>query len=106
MMLFGGLLCRLGVVLLSLFIKNAFANLVADAQAHRVTRPVDVESGPGRLLNFTSILQAGVRLRYVNNSGICETTPGVHTMSGYIDVGTNMSMVRVVFVVACYENTS
>ncbi|KAJ6581905.1 Alpha/Beta hydrolase protein [Mycena capillaripes] len=25
-------------------------------------------------------------LRYVNNSGICETTPGVHTMSGYVDI--------------------
>ena len=32
-------------------------------------------------------------LRYVANSGICETTPGVKQYSGYIDVGTNMSMV-------------
>ncbi|EGO01131.1 hypothetical protein SERLA73DRAFT_179195 [Serpula lacrymans var. lacrymans S7.3] len=31
-------------------------------------------------------------LRYVKNSGICETTPGVEQLSGYIDVGTNMSM--------------
>ncbi|KAH7910406.1 Alpha/Beta hydrolase protein [Hygrophoropsis aurantiaca] len=31
-------------------------------------------------------------LRYVKNSGICETTPGVEQISGYIDVGTNMSM--------------
>ncbi|KZP14955.1 alpha/beta-hydrolase [Athelia psychrophila] len=30
-------------------------------------------------------------LRYVNNSGICETTPGVHTMSGYVDIGPSMS---------------
>ncbi|KAJ7118453.1 alpha/beta-hydrolase [Mycena crocata] len=41
---------------------------------------------------FSSSLQDGVNLRFVNNSGICETTPGVHQMSGYIDIGTNMSM--------------
>ena len=34
------------------------------------------------------------KLRYVKNSGVCETTPGVNQLSGYIDVGTNMSMVR------------
>ncbi|KAG1825608.1 Alpha/Beta hydrolase protein [Suillus subaureus] len=31
-------------------------------------------------------------IRYVKNSGICETTPNVTQISGYIDVGTNMSM--------------
>ncbi|KAG8997129.1 hypothetical protein FRB94_007862 [Tulasnella sp. JGI-2019a] len=34
----------------------------------------------------------GASIRYVNNSGICETTPGVHTMSGYLDIGTNQSI--------------
>jgi hypothetical protein len=42
---------------------------------------------------FSSKLQPDLTLRYVNNSGICETTPGVHQMSGYIDIGQNMSMV-------------
>lgn len=32
-------------------------------------------------------------LRYVENSGICETTPGVHTASGYIDIAQNQSLV-------------
>ncbi|KAJ7639710.1 alpha/beta-hydrolase [Mycena polygramma] len=41
---------------------------------------------------FSSQIQQDVKLRFVNNSGICETTPGVHQMSGYIDIGTNMSM--------------
>ncbi|KAJ7291523.1 alpha/beta-hydrolase [Mycena rebaudengoi] len=41
---------------------------------------------------FSSKLQPDLTLRYVNNSGICETTPGVHQMSGYIDIGQNMSM--------------
>ncbi|KAG2095727.1 Alpha/Beta hydrolase protein [Suillus discolor] len=31
-------------------------------------------------------------IRYVTNSGICETTPNVAQISGYIDIGTNMSM--------------
>ncbi|KAG2109563.1 Alpha/Beta hydrolase protein [Suillus discolor] len=31
-------------------------------------------------------------IRYVKNSEICETTPNVTQISGYIDVGTNMSM--------------
>ncbi|KAG8874818.1 hypothetical protein FRB97_005636 [Tulasnella sp. 331] len=31
----------------------------------------------------------GASLRIVENSGICETTPGVHTVSGYIDTGNN-----------------
>lgn len=32
-------------------------------------------------------------IRYVKNSEICETTPNVAQISGYIDVGMNMSMV-------------
>ncbi|KAH6893355.1 Alpha/Beta hydrolase protein [Thelonectria olida] len=31
-------------------------------------------------------------LKYVENSGVCETTPGVNQYSGYISLGTNMSM--------------
>ncbi|OSC99240.1 alpha/beta-hydrolase [Trametes coccinea BRFM310] len=39
----------------------------------------------------SKIVQDG-KLSYVRNSGVCETTPGVGQLSGYIDVGTNMSM--------------
>ena len=42
---------------------------------------------------FRSQIQKDTNLRYVANSGICETTPNVTQYSGYIDVGTNMSMV-------------
>ncbi|KAH8682722.1 carboxypeptidase S1 [Xylariales sp. PMI_506] len=31
-------------------------------------------------------------MSFVNNSGICETTPGVNQYSGYLTVGTNMNM--------------
>lgn len=31
-------------------------------------------------------------MSFVQNSGICETTPGVTTYSGYLSVGSNMSM--------------
>ncbi|KAK7530742.1 putative carboxypeptidase S1 [Phyllosticta citribraziliensis] len=34
----------------------------------------------------------GAKLEYVNNSGICETTPGVNQYSGYLSVGENMNM--------------
>ncbi|KAK7994854.1 hypothetical protein PG990_013627 [Apiospora arundinis] len=34
----------------------------------------------------------GAKLSFVNNSGICETTPGVNQYSGYITVGNNMNM--------------
>ena len=45
---------------------------------------------------FVSANQEGVSLEYVENSGVCETTPGVQQVSGYLNVGTNMSMVRIV----------
>ncbi|KAI5457689.1 Alpha/Beta hydrolase protein [Mariannaea sp. PMI_226] len=31
-------------------------------------------------------------LKYVENSGVCETTPGVNQYSGYVSLGKNMSM--------------
>jgi len=42
---------------------------------------------------YQSQNMADVGLRFVSDSGVCETTPGVHQMSGYISVGQNMSMV-------------
>ena len=36
-------------------------------------------------------------MRFVTDSGVCETTPGVHQISGYLDVGKNMSMVSIFF---------
>lgn len=41
---------------------------------------------------FQSQAMADIGLRFVSDSGVCETTPGVHQMSGYITVGQNMSM--------------
>lgn len=43
--------------------------------------------------SFQSTKSTGVGLRYVSDSGICETTLGVHQMSGYIDIGPNMHLV-------------
>jgi len=51
-----------------------------------------VVDAPTRHVQFhSSSFQAG--LRYVNDSGVCETTPGVHTASGYIDIAQNQSLV-------------
>lgn len=44
------------------------------------------------LKTFDSVTQPGVKLRYVPDSGVCETTPGVHQLSGYIDIAKNQSM--------------
>ncbi|KAI0672035.1 alpha/beta-hydrolase [Trametes maxima] len=41
---------------------------------------------------FASERIRDTKLRFVRNSGVCETTPGVEQLSGYIDVGKNMSM--------------
>ncbi|KAI0170145.1 putative carboxypeptidase S1 [Pestalotiopsis sp. NC0098] len=34
----------------------------------------------------------GTKMSFVNNSGICETTPGVNQYSGYLTVGEDMNM--------------
>ena len=36
-------------------------------------------------------------MRFITNSGVCETTPGVQQISGYVNVGENMSMVSISF---------
>ena len=46
---------------------------------------------------FTSRNNPAISIRFVKDSGVCETTPGVHQISGYLDVGTNMSMVSIFF---------
>ncbi|KIO11428.1 hypothetical protein M404DRAFT_128120 [Pisolithus tinctorius Marx 270] len=43
-------------------------------------------------VQFTSTKFSGTDLRYVMDSGICETTPNVTQYSGYVEVGKNMSM--------------
>lgn len=52
----------------------------------------DTEAPPVKK-TFQSTNLADVGLSFVSDSGVCETTPGVHQMSGYITVGDNMSMV-------------
>ncbi|KAL5511019.1 hypothetical protein ACEPAG_3738 [Sanghuangporus baumii] len=41
---------------------------------------------------FESRQQNDTKLCFIRNSGVCETTPGVGQISGYIDIGPNMSM--------------
>lgn len=48
--------------------------------------------------SFKSKLQPGIGLRFVRNSGVCETTPGVNQLSGYVDFAPNSSMVSLRFV--------
>ncbi|KIM43509.1 hypothetical protein M413DRAFT_68801 [Hebeloma cylindrosporum] len=66
------------------FIVISWVSAVLPARATPVSSPT--------LTRFTSTVNPDVSIRFVSDSGVCETTPGVHQMSGYIDVGTNMSM--------------
>jgi hypothetical protein len=57
-------------------------------------------AGFGLATNRRTFRSAAVNdsgLVYVKDSGICETTPGVGQVSGYINIGSNASMVRVFF---------
>jgi len=42
---------------------------------------------------FDSVAQPDTKLRYVSDSGVCETTPGVHQKSGYVDVADTQHIV-------------
>ncbi|KAI9070306.1 alpha/beta-hydrolase [Trametes sanguinea] len=64
---------------------------IAPPAVQAISVPREAASHPVRGEVASKIVQDG-RLSYVRNSGVCETTPGVGQMSGYIDVGTNMSM--------------
>lgn len=46
----------------------------------------------GVVYNVFEHAATGARIEFVNNSGICETTPGVKQYSGYLSVGDNMNM--------------
>ena len=55
----------------------------------------NIQDTAPQMVKFKSAVQSDVGLRFVQNSGVCETTPGVNQMSGYIDFGSDMSMVRI-----------
>jgi carboxypeptidase D len=46
----------------------------------------------GVVYNVFEHAATGAKIEFVNNSGICETTPGVNQYSGYLSVGENMNM--------------
>ena len=50
---------------------------------------------------FQSRLQNDTKLRFVRDSGVCETTPNVSQVSGYVDIGPKMSMVGHFSTVQC-----
>lgn len=70
---------------------GGLAPLLLAFTAH--SKPLEDRSVVAPYVTFTSKTFNG-GLRYVNNSGVCETTKGVHTASGYIDIAQNQSLVR------------
>lgn len=69
----------------------AFAGLAFAAPSIKHDKRGIVERN-GVQFNVFEHAATGARIEFVNNSGICETTPGVKQYSGYLSVGTNMNM--------------
>jgi hypothetical protein len=80
------------VLSLSALVASSFA-----APASHVVKdiPIDRRSfveRDGVKYNVFEHAETGARIEFVNNSGVCETTPGVNQYSGYLSVGSNMNM--------------
>ncbi|KAG1859206.1 Alpha/Beta hydrolase protein [Suillus subluteus] len=75
-------LVRTGVALLASLPITPAVSVIEDNLYATEAGHIEIQS---KVHNATGI-------RYVKNSGICETTPNVTQISGYIDVGTDMSM--------------
>jgi carboxypeptidase C (cathepsin A) len=83
--------------LLHLFILGLYLELLGSVSANvihwneardtTVTREED-----GVVLTTFRHVETESSMRYVTNSGVCETTPGVQQYSGYLSVGQNMNM--------------
>lgn len=67
--------------------------LLLGAFACTLARSASLPVTPRNPTVFSSQIHKDVNISFVSDSGVCETTPGVHQMSGYITVGKNMSMV-------------
>ncbi|EMD36755.1 hypothetical protein CERSUDRAFT_114672 [Gelatoporia subvermispora B] len=85
------LACIPGLWSLTALCLLAAFNVVEAASAAQLTNRTE-EPLQRETFDFTSQIQSDTKIRAVLNSGVCETTPGVKQISGYLDVGTNMSM--------------
>jgi hypothetical protein len=74
------------LTLLALASTSLRAAIASPALADR--RSFELRDG----VNYTVFEHSATRAKmsFVNNSGICETTPGVNQLSGYLTVGSNM----------------
>ncbi|KAF8524562.1 alpha/beta-hydrolase [Hysterangium stoloniferum] len=70
----------------------AFAMVILSILGSRAGPVVESDISPAVHTEFKSSLIPNTGLRFVENSGVCETTPGVHTVSGYIDIAPNQSL--------------
>lgn len=70
----------------------AASNLVVAAPFSGEKNKRSTVEKAGVTYNVFEHAATGARMEFVNNSGICETTPGVNQYSGYLSVGTDMNM--------------
>lgn len=81
------------------FLNRTFLPLILTLSSVAVSSPVEtledrsyhVERDGTEYVVFDHVA-TGAKMEFVNNSGVCETTPGVNQYSGYLSVGTNMNM--------------
>ncbi|KAG1819078.1 Alpha/Beta hydrolase protein [Suillus subaureus] len=73
---------------------RASVALLANVSVTRVVSAVEANLHATKAghIKIQSKVHNATGIRYIKNSGICETTPNVTQISGYINVGTNMSM--------------
>ncbi|KAI0126724.1 putative carboxypeptidase S1 [Xylariales sp. AK1849] len=64
--------------------------LATPTSSHKDKRYIEVQDDI--TYNVFEHAATGTKMSFVNNSGICETTPGVNQYSGYLTVGQNMNM--------------
>jgi hypothetical protein len=68
------------------------ALLALPLASRAIASPSFVDREQERDVNYTVYKhdRTGTMTSFVTNSGICETTPGVKQISGYVTVGNNM----------------
>ncbi|KAG6329227.1 hypothetical protein ID866_9861 [Astraeus odoratus] len=79
-------------MLLTRLILSTITLLASTVLATTASSGLDGRDTESSYVGFASTKFEGTNLRYVMNSGICETTRGVTQYSGYVEVGYNMSM--------------
>lgn len=81
------------------------AAALATPKTYAVDRTYSLMSDEGTNYTVFEHADTGSRTRYVQDSGICETTKGVKQYSGYFDVGTLWSKTSGIYLLSSSEKS-